>query len=279
MRSQPEKPPSTRRQREQCAASVPKPQTRAAYELRCTGDHNYALSQAKLRRVCIKEETTHQATFWHNLPVEIIYLIIQRCDAVDILNLSETCRKLYHACANCQIEWKTLCAVDFDVHLRYRRKFPSYREIYRLLYCSRILTGSYIYGRYYSKVKIGNIPSWLLIWALLSRDPPIMKYGRHRIKRHITGRYLRRLQHISYGQIRKVFNDNFFDLLKIKPISISAMRGTVYFTWKAIKLAEIRKYGSELEYQNFLLDRCYRSRGFIERNYKRVLGSDPLESL
>lgn len=209
-----------------------------------------------------------------DLPVEILYLIIKRCDASDILNLSATCRELYHASTTCQSEWKALCAVDFDVHLSSQGKFTSYKEIYRLLYCSRILTGSYIYGRYYSKLKVGTIPSWLLIWALLSQNPPVMKFGRHRIKRHINGRYLRRLQHISYGQVRKVFKDDFFELLKIKPIT--ALRGTIYFSWKAIKCAEIRKFGSEEKYQAYLLDRCYRSRGFIERNYEKVLGSDPL---
>ena len=91
-----------------------------------------------------------------DLPVEILILVIKRCNAADIINLSATCRTLYTALTACQQEWKNLCAEDFDVHLTTQGKFASYKDVYRLLYASRILTGSYIYGRYYSKLKVGE---------------------------------------------------------------------------------------------------------------------------
>lgn len=210
--------------------------------------------------------------------MEAIHSIIDWLDAGSILNLSETCRQLYHYCVGAQRKWRSLIAVDFDVHLNMRGKFKTYGELYRLLYCSRILTASYIYGRHFSKIPIGNIPPWLCVFLLLSRSPPVMKYGRHRIKHNIKGRYFRRLSSISLSQVRKVFvKDDFFELLGIPPLD--PKKGRIHFSWRTVKVAQARKYGSHEKYEKYLIDRCHRARGFVTRHYEEVLGTDPLKPL
>lgn len=71
--------------------------------------------------------------------------------------------------------------------------------------------------------------------------------------------------------------ESYGDMMNLYPTRIE--RGTIYFSWLAIKYAGARKYGSVEKFDAFLLDRCYRARGFVERNYARVRGTDPLEAL
>ncbi|XP_065641830.1 uncharacterized protein LOC136073706 [Hydra vulgaris] len=208
------------------------------------------------------------------IPHDALLLILSYSDAPTLTKLACTCRFMYYSCISFNKKWKSLCLQDFNVYLTTVGKFPSYYDIYRLLYCSRLLLGALIYSRYFSKIKNVVLPTWLMVWAALSQHPPIMTFGKHRIKRRITGHYFKRFNDIPYGQIKKIFKiDIFDDLLDMRPTRIE--RGTMYFSWSIVRFAGIRKYGIQ-KYEQYLLDKCYRARGFIERNYRLIQGSDPL---
>jgi hypothetical protein len=169
--------------------------------------------------------------------------------------------------------WKNLCKKDFDIVLTKTGKFPSYHDIYRLLYCSRILIGSYTYARYFNNLK-PRIPNWLMYWASLSQSAPIMKYGRQRIIRRVKGNFLRHFNDMTYGQIRKIYNLDAGDLRYLTPTRFQ--RRTVYFSFEVIKYAGVRKHGSIENFMEYMLDKCYRSRGYVMRNYQKIIHSDPL---
>lgn len=205
----------------------------------------------------------------------MILLILTKCELAEIMLLSATCRRLNNLSINFEKKWKALCFEDFDVKLTAKGKFSSFYTIYRLIYCSRILLGSFIYCRYFTKLQIKTLPPWLMVWASLSDHPPLMKFGRHRIKRRINGHYFKKLNDIPYGQVRKIYDlTAYADLFNLFPTRQE--RGTIYFSWAAIRYAACKKYGGENGFQAYLLDKCYRARGFIERNYKKVLKKDPL---
>ena len=116
-----------------------------------------------------------------DLPNELIEQICMSCDAPDLVSLSLTSSKFYHLVCQIATCWKRLCESDFDIQLTSFGKFPSYRELYKYLYYSRILMGCYTYGRYFEGLK-PKIPNWLMHWASLSRQMPTMKYGKDRVR-------------------------------------------------------------------------------------------------
>lgn len=208
------------------------------------------------------------------MPPEVLEEILRLLDPASLIRIMSTSRKLFNVVQQLQRKWKQLCQLDFDVYLNTEGKFQSYYEIYKLLYCSRILLGSYTYARYFNNLKNFRIPNWLLHWAALSKKAPVMKYGRDRIKRKVKGHYLKRLNDIAYGQIRKVFDMTPYDLMNLYPTRVQ--RGTIYFSYATIRYAAIRKLGCIEEYTTFLLNKCHRSRGYVLRNYDKVVHTNPL---
>lgn len=212
-----------------------------------------------------------------DLSPEVLEEILWLLDPTSLIQLMSTNRMLFNIVQQLQLKWKRLCEEDFDVCLKDQGKFYSYYEIYKLLYCSRILIGSYTYARYFDNLKNTQLPNWLLYWAALSQEAPRMKYGLDRIKRRVKGHYLRRLNDISYGQIRKVFDMTPYDLMNLYPTRVQ--RGTIYFSYATVRYAGIRKYGCVEDYIRFLLTKCFRSRGYVLRNYDKIKHSNPLNPL
>lgn len=214
--------------------------------------------------------------FTIGLPNELIEQICLSCDASDLVSLSQTNRKFYHVVAHTPACWKILCQIDFDIQLSSCGKFPSYLELYKYLYCSRILIGCYTYGRYFEGLK-PRMPNWLMHWASLSRQMPTMKYGKNRVRGKVRGFYLRHFNEIPYGKIRQIYNMNSEDVSDLRPTRF--LRRTFYFSYDSIKQAGFNKHGSTNNFTHFLLDKCHRSRGYISRNYQKVRQANPLPPL
>ena len=205
--------------------------------------------------------------------MELLEHIYSFCGVGELVTLLQTNKKFNFLIIHFSTRWKQLCAEDFDTELTSKGKFPTYYEIYKLLYCSRMLLGSYVYARYFDNKK-PRIPNWLMHWASLSRREPMMKYGRERIKKRVRGHYLKRFNDTPFGQVCKVYSMTGYDLMSLSPARIQ--RNTFYFSYQAIKYAGIRKHGSLNRYMEFMLEKCHRSRGYIQRNYSKILHSDPL---
>ena len=195
-------------------------------------------------------------------------------DAKSLARMMCTCNFMYYVVQNYELKWKQLSRIDFDVYLNNKGRFSSHYEIYKLVYCSRILLGSFTYARYFENMKSRQVPSWLLLWGALSREAPRMKYGLHRIKRRVRGHYLKRLSDVSYGQLQKTFDVSSIDLMNLYPSRVQ--RGTVYFSYQTVRYTCIRKHGGMEDYINFILNKCYRSRGYVLRNYDKVKNTNPL---
>eukprot|EP00111_Clytia_hemisphaerica_P001733 TCONS_00004893-protein len=202
------------------------------------------------------------------LPNELIEMICLQCNAGDLISISQTNRKFYILVTHMATCWKELCQTDFDIQLSSIGKFSSYREIYKLLYCSRMLMGCYTYGRYFNDQKL-KMPDWLIHWAALSRQTPTMRYGKHRVKGKVRGKFLHQFADFPYGRIKKVYKLNQNDLGNF-PIE-RAFNRTWYFSYESIKSAGSIKHGSQQKFTEFLLDKCHRSRGYIMRNHQKIL--------
>jgi len=242
-------------------------------------DHQYS-KRRKIGydKISDNEQQQHLHDYFLYTPTEVIHSIVSHCDMVSLVQLASTCRRLHIICISHNKKWKALCYDDFNVYLTTKAKFNTFYDIYRLLYCSRILIGSYIYVRYFNKLSNKKLPNWLMIWASLSENPPIMKYGKERITRRIRGHYLKKLYDLPYGQVKSVYDlKAYHDVINLYPTRQE--HGTIYFPWHAVRFAAIRKHGGIKEYESYLIDKCYRSRGYVERNYVKVRGSNPLIAL
>lgn len=209
---------------------------------------------------------------------EILMKIFAYCDAVDLLNASRTCTRLYVVCRNCERIWKTLCNLDFNVDLPCKGKFESYYDIYKLLYKSRLVMGAYVYGRYFEKRQLSAIPGWLWCMAALSNRPPVMKYGKGRFVKRCSGHYLQRFSQVPLGQLRRSWGiKRGDDLHGLFPRRVE--RGTLYYPFQGARYALMRKKNGKMGYYHFMLNKCFRARKMIDNKYELIRGKATITSL
>ena len=209
---------------------------------------------------------------------EILVKIFAYCDAIDLLNIGLTSKRLYIICRYCEPIWRMLCNEDFNVNLPCKGKFKTYYEVYRLIYKSRLVMGAYIYGRYFEKRQLSTIPGWLWCMAALSDRPPIMKYGRRRFVKRCSGYYLQRFSHVPLGQLKRSWGiTRGDDLQGLFPGRVE--RGTLYYPFQGARYALMRKMKGREGYYRFMLNKCYRARKIIDCKFESIKGKNPITRL
>ena len=225
-----------------------------------------------------EKELYEEKQYFNNVCNELLVMILSHCSASDILNVGMTCRRFRTFSFNCESIWKRLCLSDFNVPLPFKEPFLSYHEIYKYLYQSRLLMGSLVYGRYFTKRRLPSIPGWIWCWASLSQNPPVMKFGKERFAHRCSGFYLRKFSNIPIGQMRKVWGlTSPEDLVGLYPSRIQ--KGTIYYSWHAVRYACIRKRKGFNGFYTFMLKKCSRAKGHVARNYEKIKGTNPIVSL
>lgn len=68
---------------------------------------------------------------------EIILMIIFWLDGKSIIQLAQTCSRLYRVCSFDEQLWCRLCRNDYEIHLSTSQPFPSFKKLYICLYQSR----------------------------------------------------------------------------------------------------------------------------------------------
>eukprot|EP00794_Sanderia_malayensis_P016186 gene16186-17813_t len=207
---------------------------------------------------------------------EILMMIIAHCKAKDLLNLSCTCKRLKDICYGSEQTWMKLCNEDFDTQLLITNPFGSYFEIYRMLYQSRLVMGAHVYCSYFEKKHFATIPNWIWCLAMLSNKPPVMKYGRQRFIRRCSGHYLQRFAQLPLGQVKRAFGLKTEELLRLFPGRVE--RGTVYYTYQAVRYSLFRKHNGRLGFNRFILNKCYRARHKIANLFEKIKGQNPIRS-
>ncbi len=219
-----------------------------------------------------EEETRHDYLASHCN--EVLMMILRFCKAKDLLNLRCTCQRLSRICYSSEKVWRRLCMEDFNAQLSTRGPFASYYDIYQLLFKSRLVMGAHVYCHYFEKKQFPSIPSWLWCMAALSSAPPVMKFGKKRFIKRCSGHYLQRFSQIPLGQLRRAFNLTNSELHGLFPGRIE--RGTVYYTFQAVRFSLFRKYNGSLGYCRFILNKCYRARRVVEANFDKIKNKTPI---
>ena len=226
-----------------------------------------------------KEETfSCEPASLSGMCTEILAMIFAYCDAVDLLHVGLTCKRLNTICRYCEPTWRILCNEDFNINLPCKGRFNTYYEIYRLIYKSRLVMGAYVYGRYFEKQKLSAIPGWLWCMAALSDQPPVMRYGKKRFVKRCSGHYLQRFSQVPLGQLKRSWGiTRGDDLQGLFPRRVE--RGTLYYPFQAARYALMRKMNGRKGYYRFMLNKCYRARKIIDGKFESIKGKTPITCL
>ncbi|XP_046845321.1 uncharacterized protein LOC124439140 [Xenia sp. Carnegie-2017] len=111
--------------------------------------------------------------------------------------------------------------------------------------------------------RYGVFPSWLWPWIVFNTNPPRFPKW---IRQH-TNRFLPyKLSELSLGKVLKIWNLKSSDL----PHNIVARveYGTTYYRWRDIQVAAMRVHGGAKGLGRFMLKRCWRSRGYLDRVFR-----------
>lgn len=199
---------------------------------------------------------------------EIILQVLYCLDYESVLNLSQTCRKLCCICSYDQQVWSRLCRDDFNIELASPHPFSSFHYLYKVLHQSREILKIYLSNSYQSFGNYGRygvFPNWLWSWIVLNTNPPSLPEW----IRTYHEPFLRfKLSEMPLGKVLRVWNLKSSDL----PGNIVTRieYGTTYYRWMDIQIIAMRVHGGTKGLEKFLMRRCFRSRGYVERTFERI---------
>ena len=123
----------------------------------------------------------------------------------------------------------------------------------------------YIQKLYVLSCTYGVFPSWLWSWVVFNTNSPLLPEW----IRNYHEPFLRyKMAEISLGKTLKVWCLKSADLPE--HIVTRVEYGTSYYRWRDIQVAAMRVHGGPKGLDKFMLRRCWRSRGYVERAFERI---------
>jgi hypothetical protein len=113
--------------------------------------------------------------------------------------------------------------------------------------------------------RFGVFPAWLWTWVVFNTNPPLLPEW----VRNYHEPFLRyKLSEISLGKTLRVWCLRSSDLPE--HIVTRVEYGTSYYRWRDIQVAAMRVHGGPKGLEKFMLKRCWRARGYVERAFERI---------
>lgn len=113
--------------------------------------------------------------------------------------------------------------------------------------------------------RYGVLPGWLWSWIVLNTSPPSLPTW----IRSYHEPFLRfKMSEISLGKVLRVWNLKSSDLPGHLVTRVEY--GTCYYRWRDIQVVAMRVHGGQKGLEGFLLKRCVRARGYVERTFERI---------
>ncbi|KAK3702969.1 hypothetical protein QZH41_012413 [Actinostola sp. cb2023] len=202
-----------------------------------------------------------------SLSPELLTLILSYLPAKSVLNVSETCRRLKELAFDCDVLWKRLCKLHLSIDLQVKGPFPSYFDIYQLLYKFNVIVKHHIYGQY--------VPEYIYHWGALI----LYDYNRH----HRINYMYRVSRLFTKSRFMKTWDLTNSDLIKVRPGAVCSFVTSDGIDALKMKLGINRVQ----DFQKLVLQRCIRnqkkmSQQFISasilkrsRTFKRHMRDNP----
>lgn len=211
-------------------------------------------------------DVSHQ-DYLPSLCDEIILRILSFLDRKSVVKLSQTCKRFYCIGTFDQRLWCRLCFIDFSINLASPGPFFCFRNLYIYLYKSREILKVYLSERFQNSTnyRYGVLPSWLWTWVVMNTSPPLLPSW----IRTYHDPFLRfKLSEISLGKVMRVWNLKSSDLPRHLVARVEY--GTSYYRWRDVQMAAMRVHGGQAGLERFLLKRCARARGYVERSFQSI---------
>lgn len=204
-----------------------------------------------------------------NLSAELVYYLFSFVDAPSVVRTTQTCKRLHDTIKYNDPLWKKLCQRDYGLNLVIKTPFTTIFDIYRFQTMAKTVLNIYLSERFFnsreSTLRYGNLPGWLWTWIVLNTCAP-------RLPRWIANHrepYMRiKLCELPMGRIRNTWNLSQQDLSYFRPTR--SERGTIYYSWRDVHRAAVRKLGSQKKLVEFFLRRCSRAKSHVEKHFRTL---------
>lgn len=212
-----------------------------------------------------EKEEDKSFSYLSNLSAELIYNLFSFVDSTSVVRTTQTCKRLNSIIKYNDPLWKTLCQRDYGLNLMIKTPFATIYDIYRFQTMAKNVLNIYLSERYFNSPRYGNLPGWLWTWVVLNTCAP-------RLPRWIANHrepYMRiKLCELPMGRIRNTWSLSQQDMTYFRPTR--SERGTIYYSWRDVHRAAVRKHGSQKKLVEFFLRRCSRAKTHVEKHFNQL---------